>query len=138
MERIGGEMATVHDKYVVELAEVIKGYGNPPDVNDPFCLSEFYRFYEIPNVCVSAENFKKMRPLSDFTEENEARVEKKQKMYLYCLRCHKDMEFTEDAMDEMGYTKYSYCEDCLHKAIKMLKQYDNKIATEEIGKRCEE
>lgn len=69
-------MATVHDKYVVELAEVIKGYGNPPDVNDPFCLSEFYRFYEIPNVCVSAENFKKMRPLSDFTEENEARVEK--------------------------------------------------------------
>lgn len=61
-------MATVHDKYVVELAEVIKGYGNPPDVNDPFCLSEFYRFYEIPNVCVSAENFKKMRPLSDFTE----------------------------------------------------------------------
>lgn len=64
-------MAKVHDKYVVELAEVIKGYGNDPDINDPFCLSEFYRFYEVPNVCVSAENFKKMRPLSDYTEEIE-------------------------------------------------------------------
>ena len=64
-------MAKVHDKYVVELAEVIKGYGNDPDINDPFCLSEFYRFYEVPNVCVSAENFKKMRPLNDYTEEIE-------------------------------------------------------------------
>ena len=64
-------MAKVHDKYVVELAEIIKGYGNDPDINDPFCLSEFYRFYEVPNVCVSAENFKKMRPLSDYTEEIE-------------------------------------------------------------------
>lgn len=65
------EMAKVHDKYVVELAEIIKGYGNDPDINDPFCLSEFYRFYEVPNVCVSAENLKKMRPLSDYTEEIE-------------------------------------------------------------------
>lgn len=65
------EMAKVHDKYVVELAEIIKGYGNDPDINDPFCLSEFYRFYEVPNICVSAENFKKMRPLSDYTEEIE-------------------------------------------------------------------
>ena len=64
-------MAKVHDKYVVELAEIIKGYGNDPDINDPFCLSTFYRFYEVPNVCVSAENFKKMRPLSDYTEEIE-------------------------------------------------------------------
>lgn len=126
-------MAKIHDKYVVELAETIKGYGNDPDINDPFCLSEFYRFYEVPNVCVSAENFKKMRPLSDYAEEIEPETapgDKNHKMYLYCLRCHKDMEFTEGAMDEMGYTKYSYCDDCLHKAIKMLKQYD-KVSRDE-------
>lgn len=58
-------MAKIHDKYVIELAEVIKGYGNDPDVEDPFRLSEFYRFYELPNIAVSRENFEKMKPLSD-------------------------------------------------------------------------
>lgn len=56
-------MAKVHDKYVIELAEVIKGYGNNPDVADPFRLSEFYRFYELPNIAVSQENFDRMQPL---------------------------------------------------------------------------
>lgn len=55
-------MAIIHDKYIIELAEVIKGYGNNPDVEDPFCLSAFYRFYELPNIAVSRENFEKMRP----------------------------------------------------------------------------
>lgn len=58
-------MAKVHDKYVIELAEVIKGYGNDPDVADPFRLSEFYRFYELPNIAVSQENFEKMQLLDD-------------------------------------------------------------------------
>ena len=56
-------MAKIHDKFVIELAEVIKGYGNDPDVDDPFCLSEFYRFYELSNIAVSRENFEKMRPV---------------------------------------------------------------------------
>ena len=56
-------MAKIHDKFIVELAEVIKGYGNPPDNEDPFRLSEFYRFYELPNIAVSRENFEKMIPL---------------------------------------------------------------------------
>ena len=56
-------MAKIHDLFIVELAEVIKGYGNNPDVEDPFCLSEFYRFYELPNIAVSRENFEKMRPV---------------------------------------------------------------------------
>ena len=56
-------MAKVHDKFVIELAEVIKGYGNDPDVDDPFCLSEFYRFYELPEIAVSANHFKTMIPL---------------------------------------------------------------------------
>lgn len=58
-------MAKIHDKYVIELAEVIKGYGNNPDVADPFRLSEFYRFYELPNIAVSQENFEKMQLLED-------------------------------------------------------------------------
>ena len=56
-------MARIHDLFIVELAEVIKGYGNDPDVEDPFSLSEFYRFYELPNIAVSRENFEKMRPV---------------------------------------------------------------------------
>ena len=56
-------MAKVHDLFIVELAEVIKGYGNDPDDKDPFRLSEFYRFYELPNIAVSRENFEKMRPV---------------------------------------------------------------------------
>ena len=54
-------MAKIHDLFIIELAEVIKGYGNDPDVEDPFRLSEFYRFYELPNIAVSRENFEKMR-----------------------------------------------------------------------------
>ena len=56
-------MAKIHDLFIVELAEVIKGYGNEPDDKDPFRLSEFYRFYELPNIAVSRENFEKMRPI---------------------------------------------------------------------------
>lgn len=56
-------MAKIHDLFIIELAEVIKGYGNDPDDKDPFRLSEFYRFYELPNIAVSRENFEKMRPV---------------------------------------------------------------------------
>jgi hypothetical protein len=65
-------MAKIHDLFIIELAEVIKGYGNDPDVEDPFRLSEFYRFYELPNIAVSRENFEKMRPAQPeqrYTEE---------------------------------------------------------------------
>lgn len=62
-------MAKIHDKFVIELAEVIKGYGNDPDVDDPFRLSEFYRFYELPEIAVSANHFKTMIPL-EVVEKN--------------------------------------------------------------------
>ena len=58
-------MVKIHDLFIVELAEVIKGYGNDPDDADPFRLSEFYRFYELPNIAVSRENFEKMRPIEE-------------------------------------------------------------------------
>ena len=55
-------MAKIHDKYIIELAEVIKGFGNDPNVKDPFELSLFYRFYELPNIAIQRENFQKMKP----------------------------------------------------------------------------
>ena len=68
-------MAKIHDKFVIELAEVIKGYGNDPDVDDPFCLSEFYRFYELPEIAVSENHFKTMIPLE--VEKAKGREERK-------------------------------------------------------------
>ena len=64
-------MAKIHDLFIVELAEVIKGYGNNPDYKDPFRLSEFYRFYELPNIAVSRENFEKMRPIEPERKKGE-------------------------------------------------------------------
>lgn len=56
-------MAKIHDKYVIELAEVIKVCGNIRS----YRASEFYRFYELPNIAVSRENFEKMKPLEEAT-----------------------------------------------------------------------
>lgn len=64
-------MAKIHDLFIVELAEVIKGYGNKPDDKDPFRLSEFYRFYELPNIAVSRENFERMRPVEPERKKGE-------------------------------------------------------------------
>ena len=40
-------MAIIHDKYVIELKEVIKGYGNDPQVKDPLKFPCDYKFYGI-------------------------------------------------------------------------------------------
>ena len=83
-------MARIHDLFIVELAEVIKGYGNDPDAEDPFSLSKFYRFYELPNIAVSRENFEKMRPVEPEHKTgnwmfgfNNKYLEK----YYYCSNC---------------------------------------------------
>lgn len=73
-------MAKIHDLFIIELAEVIKGYGNDPDVEDPFRLSEFYRFYELPNIAVSRENFEKMRPA-----QPEQLTDKEQRIFLAAM-----------------------------------------------------
>lgn len=109
-------MAKIHDLFIIELAEVIKGYGNNPDVEDPFRLSEFYRFYELPNIAVSRENFEKMRPVEP---------ERKTGRWIYgedeygidgyhCDKCgffvpwdytHKFINYIDD---------YHYCPNCGH------------------------
>ena len=55
----------IHDKFVIELAEVIKGYGNDPTVQDPCKFPCDYKFYEIEGVAICEESFKKMKRLED-------------------------------------------------------------------------
>lgn len=55
----------IHDKFVIELREVIKGYGNDPTVQDPCKFPCDYKFYEISGVAICEESFKKMKPLND-------------------------------------------------------------------------
>jgi hypothetical protein len=55
----------IHDKFVIELAEVIKGYGNDYRVYEPFHLPCDYKFYEISGVAICEESFKKMKRLED-------------------------------------------------------------------------
>lgn len=70
----------IHDKYVIELKEVIKGYGNDPTVQDPCKFPCDYKFYEIDGVAICEESFKKMTPLNDLViqalEDVRADVEK--------------------------------------------------------------
>ena len=83
-------MAKIHDLFIVELAEVIKGYGNNPDDADPFRLSEFYRFYELPNIAVSRENFEKMRPVEP--ERKKDAIQKFHDYQVEWLLSHCDLE----------------------------------------------
>lgn len=55
----------IHDKFVIELKEVIKGYGNDPTVQDPCKFPCDYKFYEIEGVAICEESFKKMKRLED-------------------------------------------------------------------------
>ena len=70
-------MAIIHDKYVIELKEVIKGYGNDPQEKDPFRFPCDYKFYEIDGVAICEESFKKMKLLEDIAipkDQYEARL----------------------------------------------------------------
>lgn len=70
-------MAMIHDKYVIELKEVIKGYGNDPQVKDPLKFPCDYKFYEIDGVAICEDSFKKMKQLEDVAipkAEYEARL----------------------------------------------------------------
>lgn len=43
---------------------------------------------------------------------------------LVCLRCGKSYGIPKTDMGIIGYTKYSYCEDCLREGLKLLKARD--------------
>ena len=55
----------IHDKFVIELAEVIKAYGNDYRVEEPCHLPCDYKFYEISGVAICEESFKKIKRLED-------------------------------------------------------------------------
>lgn len=43
---------------------------------------------------------------------------------LKCLRCGKTYGMSDTDMSILGYTKYSYCEDCLREGLRLLKARD--------------
>lgn len=43
-------------------------------------------------------------------------------MRLHCLNCGKEYEMPIEVMKKIGYTQYSYCEECLHEAVKYLRK----------------
>ena len=42
-------------------------------------------------------------------------------MHLRCLRCGEAFSMSQDAMAQVGYTKYSYCEKCLRLGLDKLR-----------------
>jgi hypothetical protein len=104
-------MAKIHDLFIIELAEVIKGYGNDPDVEDPFRLSEFYRFYELPNIAVSRENFEKMRPAQPeqrYTEEELRVFQHGISLSLLSKRSAQHWRYNEDTATEIEFLERLY------------------------------
>ena len=45
-------------------------------------------------------------------------------MPLICLRCKKDIPLSMPTFEEVSYTHYSYCEECLRKGLKALRAWD--------------
>lgn len=104
-------MAKIHDLFIIELAEAIKGYGNDPDVEDPFRLSEFYRFYELPNIAVSRENFEKMRPAHPeprYTEEELRVFQHGISLSLLSKRSAQHWHYDEDTATEIKFLERLY------------------------------
>ena len=103
-------MAKVHDKFVIELAEVIKGYGNDPSVEDPFRLDAFYRFYEIPNIAISAKDFRKMMPLSEqkYTNEELQVFMHGISMRLLSLRSAQHWKYDDETTEEIKFLERLY------------------------------
>jgi len=48
-------------------------------------------------------------------------METVKRMYLICLRCKKPYDYPMPTFEKMEYSKYSYCEECLRKGLKLLK-----------------
>lgn len=55
-------------------------------------------------------------------------------IHLRCLRCGEEYEFSTQTMEELKYTQYSYCESCLHEAMKLLKSQDEAVKQSEPAK----
>lgn len=60
----------VHDKFIIEVSEIIKGYFNNPKIEEPFDFIPCdYKFYEIEGIALSEDIVKKMKPLERYESE---------------------------------------------------------------------
>lgn len=110
----------IHDKFVIELAEIIKGYGNDYRVEEPFHLPCDYKFYEISGVAICEESVKKMKPL---TEEINSVLDKIRAEIEALIEWH-DCPIEYDNGNDAW-----YCEAC-NQAIKIIDKY--KAESEEV------
>lgn len=53
-----------------------------------------------------------------------AKKKERNDMRMKCLRCGASFGMSETDMDIIGYTKYSYCENCLRDGLKLLSAKD--------------
>ena len=103
-------MAEIHDKYVIELKEVIKGYGNDPQVKDPLRFPCDYKFYEIDGVAICENSFKKMKQLEDVAipkNQYEARLKADMVAMLAEIQIEIEEKATE-ICDDGWYLTYNY------------------------------
>ena len=91
----------IHDKFVIELSEVIKGYGNNYQDEDPCRMPCDYKFYEINGVAICEESFKKMKRLEDEINDvlDKIRAEIERLHYHPKLDFIKNDEVVEMALD---------------------------------------
>ncbi len=52
-------------------------------------------------------------------------MQETKEMPLICLRCRKYIPLSMSTFEEVSYTHYSYCEDCLRKGLKALNSWDD-------------
>lgn len=102
----------IHDKFVIELAEIIKGYGNDYRVEEPFHLPRDYKFYEISGVAICEESVKKMKPL---TEEVNSVLDK--------IRAEIDGKYRVILKDTPKDDWAVRWNDCLDEVLKIIDKY---------------
>ena len=100
----------IHDKFVIELSEVIKGYGNDYRDEDPCHMPCDYKFYEINGVSICEESFKKMKRLEDEINDVLDKIKRdifnacsdNYHMPVYKLDCDKIFEIIDKYKAERG------------------------------------
>lgn len=121
-------MAKIHDKYVIELKEVIKGYGNDPQVKDPLKFPCDYKFYEIDGVAICENSFKRMKQLEDVAIPK-ADYEARLKADMLAILCEIQLEIDEIPINadnsepfRLGQASaYDKCENLIQQKINSLK-----------------
>lgn len=122
-------MANIHDRFVIELREVILAYGNDPTIEEPFRLPRDYKFYEMPGIAISEEWFKNMLPL-EVVMEKECAPERKTAEWVYgendgqdgwyCSECHFFIPWYYDwyGLDNIDFIKdFHTCPHCDAKMV---------------------